>query len=132
MVQAENLYFSYTGAPPFLLENINLSIKDGEYVSVVGDNGSGKSTLLRLMLGFLKPTGGKIGVFAKRVGYVPQKSDFANAGFPITVYEALNSYRKLLKIRQKSAIGEVLRKVGLSGLSSSLTGNLSGGQGRSC
>ena len=98
MIKAENLTFSYSGSPPFILSGIDLEINNGEYVSVVGDNGCGKSTLMKLILGFLRPTHGSIVSSAKKIGYVPQKSDSTNSGFPITVYEMLNSYRKLLKI----------------------------------
>jgi ABC-type Mn/Zn transport systems, ATPase component len=128
MIRAENLFFSYTGSRPFVLDGINLDIKDGEYVSVVGENGCGKSTLMRLILKFLKPTRGTIVLQAKRIGYVPQKNDFSSTGFPITVYEMLNSYRRLLKIRDKDIIQENLGLVGLTGFSGALMGTLSGGQ----
>lgn len=128
MIQAENLFFSYTGSSPYVLDGINLEINDGEYVSVVGENGSGKSTLMRLMLKFIKPTDGNIVSYAKRIGYVPQKNDYSNANFPITVYEMLNSYRRLLKIRSKSVIMEHLEQVGMSGFTGALMGTLSGGQ----
>ncbi len=130
MIKAENLLFSYTDLPPYVLNGINLEIRDGEYVSVVGENGSGKSTLMRLILNFIKPTGGSIVSQARRIGYVPQKNDFSNSSFPITVYEALNSYRRLLKIKDKSVITENLEKVGMSNFMGSLMGNLSGGQGQ--
>ena len=128
MIKAENLSFSYSGSPPYILSEINLEIVDGEYVSVVGENGCGKSTLMKLILRFLKPTHGSIETYSKRIGYVPQKSDSDNSGFPITVYEMLNSYRRLLKIKDKSIVGKSLRQVGLSDYSESLMGNLSGGQ----
>lgn len=128
MITAENLCFSYTGAPPFVLSGISFDFKDGEYVSVVGENGCGKSTLMKLILKFLKPSRGTITTGTKRIGYVPQKSDNANSGFPITVYEMLNSYRKILNIKDKTVIGESLEKAGLSDFSSSLMGTLSGGQ----
>ncbi|ADY54530.1 ABC transporter related protein [Syntrophobotulus glycolicus DSM 8271] len=128
MIKAENLFFSYTGLPPYLLEGINLQICGGEYVSVMGENGSGKSTLMRLLLKFIKPTGGSIASQAKRIGYVPQKKDFSNSDFPITVYEALNSYRKLLRIKNKDTIVENLEQVGMSGFTGALMGTLSGGQ----
>lgn len=128
MIKAENLFFSYTDSPPYVLDGINLEINDGEYVSVVGENGSGKSTLMRLILKFIKPTAGSITARAKRVGYVPQKNDFSNANFPITVNEMLNSYRKLLKIKSKDVIGENLRQVGMSAHAGALMGTLSGGQ----
>lgn len=128
MITAENLSFSYTGTPPYVLDGINFEFKDGEYVSVVGENGCGKSTLMKLILKFLKPTRGSIATNAKRIGYVPQKSDGVNSGFPITVYEMLNSYRRLLKIKDKAIIKESIRQVGLSECSGALMGTLSGGQ----
>ena len=128
MIKAENLSFSYTGAAPFVLKGIDLNIRQGEYVSVVGENGCGKSTLMRLILKFIKPTEGTITSEARRIGYVPQKNDFSNSNFPITVYEMLNSYRKLLKIKNKDILTENLEKVGMSGFSGALMGTLSGGQ----
>lgn len=128
MVKINDLCFSYTGQAPYLLNDITLEIRDGEYVSVVGENGSGKSTLLRLLLGFLKPTLGNIEIKAQRIGYVPQRSDSLGSGFPITVYEVLDSYRRLLKIKNKSAVPEALRQVRMSDFAESLVGNLSGGQ----
>lgn len=130
MITAENLTFSYTGAPPYLLNGVSLEIRDGEYVSVLGENGCGKSTLMKLILGFLKPTGGRIACGAKRVGYVPQRGDYSNAGFPITVREALDSYRRLLKIRDRGEVGRVLSLVGMEGRRNALMGTLSGGQGQ--
>jgi zinc transport system ATP-binding protein len=128
MIRASKLFFSYTGSPPYVLNGIDLDIHDCEYVSVVGENGSGKSTLMRLILKFIKPTSGSIETQAKRIGYVPQRSDFSNAGFPITVHEALNSYRRLLKIQNKGVIAEALEQVGMPGYSGALMGTLSGGQ----
>ena len=128
MVTAKNLYFSYTGAPPYVLGGIDFHFKDGDYVSIVGDNGSGKSTLARLALKLIKPTAGTITVAAARIGYVPQKSDFTSEGFPITVYEMLESYRKILRGKSKGETEEKLEMVGLSKFRSELVGNLSGGQ----
>ncbi|MDR1651607.1 MAG: metal ABC transporter ATP-binding protein [Synergistaceae bacterium] len=127
MIRAENLCYSYNGSV-YVLENIDLHITPGEYVSVVGDNGSGKSTLLRLILKFIKPSGGSVSTAARRIGYVPQKKDSADSGFPITVLEMLDSYRRLLGIKERGAAGEMLEKVGMSGEGGSLMGNLSGGQ----
>ncbi len=128
MIEASNLYFSYTGTPPYVLENLHMQIRDGEYVSVVGDNGSGKSTLIRLILKFLKPTSGGIVCRARQTGYVPQKKDVAGAGFPITVQETLISYGKLLQMSGKRAALESLAQVGMDAYASELIGNLSGGQ----
>jgi len=121
------MYFSYTGAAPFVLDGIDLEVRRGEYVSVVGDNGSGKTTLMRLALKMLKPSSGSIKTSAVRTGYVPQRVR-TDMGFPITVFEMLNSYRKLLKIRDKGVIDESLALVGMEGFRGALTSTLSGGQ----
>ena len=76
MIQASNLFFSYTGSPPYVLNDISLEISDGDYVSVVGENGCGKSTLMRLILKFIKPTGGAIESKAKRSGMSRKKTIF--------------------------------------------------------
>ena len=85
MLSIEHLYFSYQGQPPYVLNDLNLHIHSGDYISIVGDNGSGKSTLLRLILGFLKPVKGSIKRDTNNIRYVSQKNDFSHAGFPITV-----------------------------------------------
>jgi energy-coupling factor transporter ATP-binding protein EcfA2 len=60
------------------LNNINLSIYEGEYVAFVGQNGSGKTTLVKHFNGLLKPTEGRVEVFgedtkAKKVSYLSRK-----------------------------------------------------------
>ncbi|HWR19985.1 MAG TPA: metal ABC transporter ATP-binding protein [Clostridia bacterium] len=128
MIDASKVYFSYTGTHPYVLQNLDMHIQSGEYVSVVGDNGSGKSTLIRLILKFLKPTSGEVLCYAHHMGYVPQKKDVQTAGFPITVQEALVSYGKLLKLKGKQAALESLSQVGMEPYAKELIGNLSGGQ----
>mgnify|MGYP000881313216 CR=1 FL=1 len=128
VIKAENLFFSYTNSPPYVLDGIDLNIGNGEYVSVVGENGSGKSTLMRLILKFIRPTSGSIATQTERIGYVPQKNDFSNSNFPITVHEALNSYCRLLKIKSKDTIVESLEQVGMCDFTGALMGTLSGGQ----
>ena len=128
MIEARGLSFSYTGGAPYILDCIDLDIKDGEYVSVIGENGSGKSTLIRLILKFIKPTEGSILTKSSRIGYVAQKNDFSNSGFPISVYEMLNSYRKLLKIKSDYVVSENLKRVGMLNFKDVLMGTLSGGE----
>ena len=128
MITARDLYFSYTGTAPYVLQGINLEINSGEYISIAGDNGSGKTTLMRLALKLLKPVGGSIETSSKKTGYVPQKSSCADTGFPITVFEMLNSYRRLVKVKDCAQISRALKLVGMEGFEISLTKTLSGGQ----
>ncbi len=57
----KDLWFSYDGHP--VLEDVNLSVPQGDFVSVVGPNGGGKTTLLKLVLGLLRPSQGEVRVF---------------------------------------------------------------------
>ena len=59
-IEINNVSFAYSKDEPNVLNNINLNIKSGEYLGIVGTSGSGKSTLMKLLLGFEKPTSGKI------------------------------------------------------------------------
>jgi energy-coupling factor transport system ATP-binding protein len=62
-IKVENLVYKYMVGTPFektALDNVNLEIKDGEFVGLIGHTGSGKSTLIQQLNGLLKPTSGKI------------------------------------------------------------------------
>jgi len=56
----ENVSFKYPGAEEYTLENINLTIRPGEKIAVVGLNGAGKTTLVKLICGFYDPTDGRV------------------------------------------------------------------------
>ena len=128
MITVRDVYFSYTNSKPYTLSGIGLYISRGEYVSVVGDNGSGKTTLMRLILKLLKPTSGSVETSAERVGYVPQRGDYKNRDFPLTVGEMLKSYSKIVGENPKVSVPEVLERTGLTGFDKALTGELSGGE----
>lgn len=59
MIRLEKVSYSHPDGTP-ALENINLDIKKGEFIGVVGKNGSGKSTLALLLSGLLKPQTGRV------------------------------------------------------------------------
>lgn len=86
-IRLENVYFRYGGNDdPYVLENINLEIKPGELVAIVGRSGSGKTTLAKLLVAFYPPSEGKIMVdgydlsvidkeyYRAQVGYVMQSN----------------------------------------------------------
>ncbi len=59
-VELNHVSFRYGEEEPYILEDLSLKIKPGEYVAVVGRTGCGKSTLVRLLLGFEKPEKGVV------------------------------------------------------------------------
>jgi len=59
-LELRNVSFRYEGAKRNTLENINLKIKAGEKLAIVGVNGAGKTTLIKLLCGFLDPTEGEV------------------------------------------------------------------------
>lgn len=63
----EDLYKSYDGR--VILDNIDLSVREGELCTVVGPSGCGKSTLLRMILGQESPDGGKVEIDSQPVGH---------------------------------------------------------------
>ena len=90
-IYMEDLWFSYGSNP--VLEDVNIAIPQGDFVSVVGPNGGGKTTLLKLMLGLLKPSRGLTRVLGEipekariRIGYMPQHSQL-DPEFPATVMD---------------------------------------------
>ena len=60
MVSFENVAFRYADDLPYVLENVNLEIRHGDLIAVLGRNGAGKSTLIKHAIGLLKPTEGTV------------------------------------------------------------------------
>lgn len=59
-VEINHVSFKHPNTENIILKEININIKQGEYIALVGKSGAGKSTLLRLLLGFERPTTGRI------------------------------------------------------------------------
>ena len=59
-IKLENLSFRYPGAEDYTIKNLNLTIRPGEKLAVVGLNGAGKTTLIKLLCGFYDPTQGRV------------------------------------------------------------------------
>ena len=59
-IELNNVYFRYGENMPYIVNNMSLKIRSGEYIAIVGRTGCGKSTLMRLLLGFEKPELGAI------------------------------------------------------------------------
>ena len=134
LINISNLFYKYHKTD--VLENINLSIKDDDFLAIIGPNGGGKSTLLKLILGLLTPINGKIDKKIKNslIGYVPQNTNL-NIDFPITALEIVLMGHIVSKKRifgySKEDIAcamESLKKVSMEKFANSKIGDLSGGQ----
>jgi len=93
IVDISNLNFSYNGDP--VLRDVNFSVRQRDFIAIIGPNGGGKTTLLKLILGLLKPDTGKILVDGHAppkasacIGYVPQNVHM-NIRFPITALDVV-------------------------------------------
>lgn len=131
------------GKKSFITGNhVNLNVKPGELVAVIGGSGAGKSTILNCMCGYLKPTQGEVFInginlyqnfdsLKKLVGYVPQ-SDIVYDN--LTLHDMLLYTAKLrlpkdtTSAEQETAIARAIDMVELSEKSNSLIKSLSGGQ----
>ena len=128
MIQLSHVYYAYEIGTPYLLRDLNLTIHNGDYISIVGENGSGKSTFVKLLLGLLKPSEGSLVNDFKRTSYVSQRFETLNQQFPINVREVMNTYCKVLHIKDRSLVDHYLELMKMGEYSDSLIGNLSGGQ----
>jgi ATP-binding cassette subfamily B protein RaxB len=59
-IELRNVWFRYAETEPFILEDISLSIRPGQFVTIMGPSGGGKTTLVKVMLGLLEPTSGEV------------------------------------------------------------------------
>ena len=116
-----------------ILENVNLTVNQGDFVAITGPNGGGKTTLLRIILGLLKPSAGDV-VFANgkpSIGYLPQKN-MIDSHFPISVREVVESgllsINSLSKDERCKRVDEALEMIEMNDLSDRPIGRLSGGQ----
>lgn len=142
IIEVQNVSFSYGDIP--VLENITLTVHQGDYLGIVGPNGSGKSTLLKVMVGLLQPDAGSVRVFGKtaraaqrssRIGYVPQKAIHFDPLFPATVREIVSMgrfgkkgvFRRMVDADQQ-VIDRCLEHVGMIPYQHRLIGDLSSGQ----
>jgi zinc transport system ATP-binding protein len=122
-----------------VLQDVNFSVMQNDFIGVIGPNGGGKTTLLKIILGLKKPAKGNI-VFntdllnSNSIGYLPQIST-GDINYPVTVTDIVLSglmIRKGIISRMSSSdrrkAGVVLDEMGLSELAGATLNELSGGQ----
>ena len=120
------------------VDNIDLEIKDGEFLTLVGPSGCGKSTALRLVAGLEKVTSGNVYIHGKLVNHIPPQNRNVSMVFQsYALFPHMSTESNLafgLKIKRKSLkektekVRWVLDLLGLKGMEKRLPKELSGGQ----
>ncbi|MGW0579883.1 metal ABC transporter ATP-binding protein [Streptomyces sp. NPDC002920] len=125
-----------------VLRGIDLTVRHGEVVALLGANGSGKSTAIRTVIGQVPVSEGEIELFGterkrfrdwSRVGYVPQRTTAAG-GVPATVTEVVSSGRLsrtrfgVFRKADRDAVRQALELVGMADRAKDNVDALSGGQ----
>lgn len=109
------------------LENVSLSVKAGEFVTVVGPSGCGKSTLLRIASNLEKNTGGTCSVDRDSIGYVFQDATLMPWRTVQRNVELIAELHKLGKEERAQRAAEAIELVGLKGFEDKYPRQLSGG-----
>lgn len=136
MLKCENITMGYE--KEIVLSDISFEIKNGEYVSVLGENGTGKSSILKGILGLTPIKSGKIsftdGLKRNHIGYLSQQNPMQK-DFPASVYEVvlsgcLNSKGRLpfYSHAVKKIARDNIEKLGMSEYTRKSFADLSGGQ----
>ncbi len=143
-LELSHVSFRYDDDSPYILSDLSLKIKPGEYVAIVGRTGCGKSTLMRLLLGFEKPEKGAIyydgkdiesldlGSLRRKIGTVMQQSGlFQGDIYSNIVLTAPNlSIDEAWDAAEKAGIADDIRAMpmGMYTMVSEGGGGISGGQ----
>ncbi|MFT5051890.1 MAG: ABC-type Mn2+/Zn2+ transport system ATPase subunit [Chlamydiales bacterium] len=124
--------FGYGPRP--VISEVDLEIRPGSFIGVLGPNGSGKTTLLRGILGLLPPQAGSVEHTGAKLGFVPQRETL-DAVYPVTAEEVVHmgAYGRLsgwrsLKRSDREASLRALSQVGMAERRQQLFSSLSGGQ----
>ncbi len=137
VVEMENVSLEFNNQP--VLDKVNLSIEENDFLAIIGPNGGGKSTLLKVILGLIKTNKGMVSVFGNKpgnptnpIGYLPQHVSF-DPDFPINVFETVLSgrYHGLMKNysdEDQKMVSKTLKEVGMLKMKDRQMSRLSGGQ----
>ena len=117
-----------------VLSDVTFSLGKGEFTGIIGPNGAGKTTLLRVILGLIEPSGGRVLVDKKSIGYVPQKL-VIDPDMPLRARDVvslgLDGHRLGFGFpsrRRRELVEAALADVGADGYADARVGELSGGE----
>ena len=115
-IEIKNLSFRYPDSTKNVLENLSLSVKQGEHIALIGGTGSGKSTLIKLLAGLFEPSEGEIIIGGASYGKMRKadvRSHFSVALQKAQIFEG--TVRDNIKMGQPDATDEEIYEVlGLS------------------
>lgn len=136
IIDLRNIAVSFDGEE--ILKNINLYIRDGEFITFLGPSGCGKTTTLRIIAGFLEPDGGDVIFDGKKINGVPPHKRKVNTIFQrYALFPHLNvaeniafglKLKKMPKDKIEKKVSEMLSLVNLKGFEHRNINSLSGGQ----
>lgn len=144
IIRCEGLRKTYTGLDVAVLNGIDLKVKKGEQIAIVGASGSGKSTLLHLLGGLDTPSAGEVSLLGNNLNQLSEtkKGQIRNdsLGFVYQFHHLLPEFTAVENVAMPLFIGrmpreqalqtarEMLEKVGLSHRLAHMPGELSGGE----
>ncbi|MBE5774119.1 MAG: ABC transporter ATP-binding protein [Clostridiales bacterium] len=127
-----------TNKPFKAVDNIDLDIKPGDFVTLLGPSGCGKTTTLRMIAGFESPDEGEIYLGDEAINALtPNKRDTAMVFQSYALFPHMNIFdnvayglklRKVPKDQIRTKVFDMLKLVGLEGMENRFTNQLSGGQ----
>ena len=136
IIKLENISVSFDGQP--ILQDLQLQISDGEFVTLLGPSGCGKTTTLRIIGGFVKPDSGNVFFNEQPITALPPHKRPVNTIFQrYALFPHLNVFENVafgMRVQKKSnkevqkTVSEMLRMVNLSGFEKRSVQTLSGGQ----
>jgi len=120
-----------------VLDKVNLTIRESDFIGVIGPNGGGKTTLLKAILGLIEPVSGTILLpqFSRNaIGYLPQINNI-DFQFPITVFDVVRSglggkrkFNLYFTKKENLKTEKLMDEMGIIELKKRPVGELSGGQ----
>ena len=133
MLEIKNLSISFKKQD--VLKNVNIKIKQGEKVAIIGDSGSGKSTLFNCILNNLKPTKGNIFYLEKNIFNYSSKEkvnykryEICHVSQSLDLFEELTIYENLDLFYKQNKIIEILKQTNFYEMKDKKVKYLSGGQ----
>jgi ATP-binding cassette subfamily B protein RaxB len=79
-IELRDVCFRYADTEPFILQDVNLSIAPGQFITIMGPSGTGKTTLVKIMLGLLEPTSGEVRIDGVPLAVVGPRAYRENVG----------------------------------------------------